>query len=76
MMSDPRPMSMVRFSDKSLPPEFRGQYPMDLEHLFIYLGEIPNMEGHCVVIDNVDSQIYSGYHIELFTEIGEDGDFR
>jgi hypothetical protein len=73
--ADPRPMSTVRFSDECYPEEYRGGYPMNPEHLFIYLGEIPNMEGHCVVMDNVDSQIYSGYHIELFTEINEDGDF-
>ncbi len=71
-MSDPRPLSMCNFSDKCLPKEYRGGYPMDPEHVYIYLGEIPNMEGHCVVLDNRDGQIYSGYHIELFTEISED----
>jgi len=33
---------------------------------FIYLGEIPNMPGHCVVAGNWTGRIYSGYHIENF----------
>jgi len=44
----------------------------DLEHrfgndkMFIYLGEIPNMEGHCVVAGYSSGRLYSGYHPENF----------
>ncbi len=40
--------------------------------LFIYLGEIPNMKGHCVVIGHGSGKIYSGYHIEDFRLVTED----
>ena len=33
---------------------------------FIYLGEIPNLPGHCVIAGITTGKIYSGYHIENF----------
>jgi len=39
---------------------------------FIYLGEIPNMKGHCVIIGYTSGKIYSGYHLENFRLPTED----
>ena len=39
---------------------------------FIYLGEIPNMLGHCVIIGKLTNTVYSGWHTEIFEEIPED----
>ena len=55
-----------------LPEGFENQYPMDVEHLFIYFGEIPNMKGHCVVMDCATGEFYSGYHIEHFKELTDE----
>jgi len=38
---------------------------------YIFLGEIPNMLGHCVISDK-SGKILFGYHLENFTEIPED----
>lgn len=35
----------------------------------IFLGEIPNMPGYCVIYDIVRSQIVWGYHTEYFVEL-------
>ena len=41
-------------------------HTFDKDNFFIYLGEIPNMGGHCVVVGHESGKIYSGYHIENF----------
>ncbi len=35
---------------------------------FLYLGEIPNMTGHCAVIDST-GRVEVGYHVEDFREL-------
>lgn len=46
----------------------RHYYPFERDETFIYLGEIPNMKGHCVVISDKDKQFHIGYHISNFVE--------
>ena len=43
--------------------------PLAQERSFIFLGEIPNMEGHCVVVGHKTGKVFSGYHIENFVEL-------
>lgn len=43
------------------------------EETFIFFGEIPNMPGHCVVSSHESGKLYSGYDIENFQEIQEEG---
>jgi len=42
------------------------------EDVFVFLGEIPNMRGHCVVAGHKSGRIASSYHVENFVEIPED----
>lgn len=37
--------------------------------IFIFLGEIPNMPGHCVVIGKNSGGTYIGYHTSDFREL-------
>ncbi len=46
--------------------------PLLLNSSFIYLGEIPNMPGHCVVAEQTSGKVHSGFHIENFVEMEED----
>ena len=48
-------------------------HPIMQEKVFIYFGEIPNMPGHCVVSGHESGRLFSGYHIDNFQEIDEDG---
>ena len=48
-------------------------HPIMKEKTFIFFGEIPNMPGHCVVSGNESGKVFSGYHIENFQEIQEEG---
>ena len=45
-------------------------HPEDFQ--FIWLGEIPNMQGHCVIIGFGTGKIYSGYHSERFRLLRDD----
>ncbi len=70
--SKPRPLSLVRFvgSSGALQPNVR--YPMSKKRSYIYLGEIPNMPGHCVVLDLKTGRMFTGYHTENFVELNDD----
>lgn len=61
----PRQYSVIR-ERKEYPPMFKpGQ-------TFIFFGEIPNMEGHCIVMDQQTGKMFAGLHIERFEEIPDD----
>lgn len=63
--------SQVYFSP-NLPKGIKNQYPFKEKHPYIFFGEIPNMPGHCIVMDNETKELYSGYHTDHFTEMPED----
>lgn len=68
----PRPLSLVRFDAARLSTESAAAYPFQTDALFIYLGEIPNMPGHCVVAEQSSGRICAGFHTECFIELSED----
>ena len=70
---EPRQYSLVRFNFDALPEEYRDSYPFSSEHRYIYLGEIPNMGGHCIVMDDAGKH-YVGFHTENFIELSEEAD--
>ena len=47
--------------------------PIMNEKIFIFFGEIQNMPGHCVVSGHESGKVYSGYHIDSFQELQEEG---
>ena len=57
---------VVEYDDK------RYKYPFNVNETVLLLGEIQNMKGHVVVVDN-DNNVHWGYHPELFRE-AEDSD--
>lgn len=38
---------------------------------YLYLGEIPNMTGHCAVIDDT-GHVEVGYHVDDFREMTDE----
>ena len=67
----PRPLSLVRFRFEAIPVEYHGKYPFTQQRVYVFLGEIANMLGHCIVCDHLTGQIYSGFRTENFVEIEE-----
>jgi hypothetical protein len=72
MAKIPRKLSLVRFDPAQLPRPARRRYPFRVGASYIFLGEIPNMPGHCVVADHPSGKIYSGYHTDHFIELRKD----
>lgn len=68
MSNPPREKSLVVVQQNAA----KIEYPFAADLPLIYLGEIPNMPGHCVVAGTCSGRIYSGYHIETFIEVAED----
>ncbi len=59
---------LVKFID---PPEgYEDQYPFDVNETVVFLGEIEQMPGHCVVAKR-NGQVLWGYHTENFVELTE-----
>lgn len=71
MMGEPRQYSYVKFDYENLHEHYRDQYPFFKQVRYIYLGEIPNNPGHCIVMDD-DGKHYVGYHTENFVEISDE----
>ena len=65
MADVPRMYSLVTFEPYG-PWEL---YPFKQDTIFVFLGEIPDMEGHCIVIEKGSSEVHVGYHTENFHEI-------
>ncbi len=70
---------MRQYALVELTEEFRkamdGQkdHPLMKEKTFVFFGEIPNMPGHCVVSGHESGRVFSGYDIDSFQEIQEEG---
>jgi diadenosine tetraphosphate (Ap4A) HIT family hydrolase len=68
----PRKLSLVGFVSKGFDPEYIKSLPFKEHRVYIFLGEIPNMPGHCVVVEHKNHhQIFSGYHTDNFVELTE-----
>ncbi len=65
-------MSLVRFDFDGLSRSHERRYPFRRGATYVFLGEIANMGGHCVVADARTGRIYAGYHTENFVQIPRD----
>ena len=73
MTTNPRCLALVKF----VPPlTIRGKkltrYPFKKGEAYVFMGEIPNMPGHCVVVAQKSGKIHAGYHTELFVELSSE----
>lgn len=69
----PRQYSFVKFDYDNLPKVYHSGYPFSKKHRYIFLGEIPNMRDHCIVMDD-QGKVYTGYHIENFVELTDENE--
>jgi len=67
-MTTPRQYSLVK---AVLAEEYEDQYPFANGDTFIFLGEIIQMPGHCVIAAK-NGQVLFGYHTDNFVELTED----
>ena len=70
----PRMLSLVVMTDEVITrnKENGTDKHFGKDEVFIWFGEIPNMEGHCVVFGHTTGKMYSGFHCENFKEYSEE----
>ena len=64
----PRDLSLVKLAPRAI----GKRYPFAKDLPLVFLGEILNMPGHCIVAGSKTGRVYSGYHIETFVELPVD----
>ena len=70
MRSKTRRLALVKFiSPPVVQASKQPRYPFKKEEAYVFLGEIPNMPGHCVVAERKNGKIHAGYHTESFREL-------
>jgi hypothetical protein len=72
MSKTPRQYSLVKFDFESIPEKYHSEYTFTNKDVFLFLGEIPNMPGHCALVDNKSGLVLSGYHTSNFIELSEE----
>jgi hypothetical protein len=70
---EPRFLAFVKLADW-MTDEQRNHYVeiFGSAAALLYLGEIPNMRGHCVIYSKDTNKMFVGYHIENFVEMSEE----
>jgi len=69
MPAKPRKLSLVKFVSDNIDI---SNYPFKRDAAYVFLGELVNMPGHCVVAEHPSGSIISGYHTENFVELTDD----
>lgn len=66
--------TLVKFDYSDMTDEWKKEYlkVFEPDKIYIYLGEITQMPGHCIVIEMETGKVISGYHTENFIELKED----
>ena len=71
----PRPLSLVKITEdlkEWLFKNDKADSPLLAEENFVFLGEIPNMPTHCVVVAVKSGKTLIGYHTDNFIELSDD----
>jgi hypothetical protein len=63
---------LVKFNFSEIPIEYHKAYPFSYNDDFLFLGEITQMPGHCLVMNHRTGQLYSGYHSDNFILIPDE----
>ena len=72
MAKVPRKLSLVRFAADGVSAAAMRKLPFRRDRAYVFLGEIPNMRGHCVVAEQDSGRVYAGYHTDQFVELTEE----
>jgi len=65
-------LTLVKFDFDGVPESYHKKYPFIDTDVFVYLGNIVQMPGHCVVTRMSDGKIFNGFHTDSFIELEED----
>ena len=63
---------LVKFDFSAVPVQQHKLYKIFKNRTFILIGEIEQLLGHCILIDNRSGQVLSGFHTENFVKLTSD----
>jgi hypothetical protein len=63
-----RQYSLVKAQESS-DPNWEAVSDSKPTDIFIFFGEIPNMPGHCIVLNQRTQKYLIGFHTERFVEL-------
>ena len=66
-----KPLTLCKFVTPKLKNAW-SEYPFSKHDRFIYMGDIVQMEGHCVVVNVKTGQNYCCYHTDDFVPLSDD----
>jgi len=55
-----------------LPEAYKYEYSFKNGEVFIFMGELTNMKGHCIVVRLSDGKLFFCFSIDNFVELKED----
>lgn len=69
-----RQNALVKFDYSDMNEHLKEKYVkiFGYDKVYIFLGEIPQMPGHCIVVSMNEGKILTGYHTENFIELTEE----
>jgi len=67
----PRQYALVKLTDEEIAAHEKSFSKVE-NNRYIYMGEIPNMPGHCIVAGVVSGKTYTGMHIKSYEEVDAD----
>ena len=70
----PRPLAWVKLDSSGMAPEWVENYTsiFGRSDFLLYMGEMPNQRGHCVIYCPDQQKMHVGFHIENFIEMTDD----
>ena len=73
-MNKIRQYAFVKFDQATCPEGVYEQYYKETfgNKSFIFLGEVPNVPGHCILADLESGKVVGIYHTDNFREATED----
>ena len=67
-----KPMMLVKFDYDNMPVGYHKHYPFSESESFVYLGDIVQMPGHCVVVSTKTGRVYCCYHTDEFVVLNDE----
>lgn len=68
-MKKPRPLALIKIIETQK-NNFKKSYKKEIgEGPYVFLGEVPNMPGHCVLVDWKTGKVTCGHHTANFVEL-------
>ena len=66
--------TMIKFDYDTMPKVYHNEYlkTFPKDEIYVFLGDLVQMPGHCITCNFKTGQIICGYHTDNFIQLTED----